>query len=66
MKQDEVSPYLGKHVVIHTIDGAWVRGFLQGVGYAGVTLMRGGHRYRGPRLADIVSIRGEGEPGGKA
>lgn len=61
MKQDEVSMYLGHHVVIHTIDGARVKGFLQGVGYAGVTIMRGGHRYRGPRLADIVSIRKKGE-----
>ncbi len=45
MTEEEIKPFVGKKVVIQTVDGSKTRAFLVSVGYQGVTLMKGGIDY---------------------
>lgn len=56
MQSEELKPHEGNHVRITLVDGTKKRGYLFGVGYEGVTLMRKGAPYRW-RASQVKSIR---------
>jgi D-arabinose 1-dehydrogenase-like Zn-dependent alcohol dehydrogenase len=59
MNAAEVRKFLNRHVLIRTVDGHEVTGFLRDVGYQGVTFLVNGQRVYGPMLEDIVFIGGK-------